>query len=54
MNGRKTLLDLIGVQEDGRNNVLDANVFRGVSLSGGKIKMLGEVVWEGGENGGQE
>ena len=43
VDGRKSLLDLIVVQEKDSNKPLDVNVFRCI-----QNKLLEEVAWEGG------
>ena len=43
VDGRKSLLDLIVVQEKDSNKPLDVNVFRGI-----QSKLPEEVAWEGG------
>ena len=59
VDGRKSLMDRIVVQEENSNKLLDVNLFRGAgwrnlgpSLSGSKNKRLEDVAWEDGKNGG--
>ena len=55
MDDRKSLLDLMLVQEEERNKLLDVNVFRGAEggLVVSKTKMLENVDWESDKHKGE-